>query len=121
MKSHRIKSCITIATTSSISLSEKLRDKLGRSKIRQNHEEEKGNFPCGHSNCEICKILEPGKGFKCTVTGEVFKMNFQTDCNSICVVYLLTCRICEKQYNDSAITKFRERFNQYKSIFEVAR
>ena len=57
-----------------------LRDKLVRSKIRQNDEEERGNFPCEHSNCEICKILEPGKEFKSTVTGEVFKMNFHFDC-----------------------------------------
>ena len=92
-----------------------LRNKLVRSKIRQNNEGERGNFPCGNSKCEICKILEPGKEFKSTITGEVFKMNFHFDCNSICVVYLLTCRIREKQYISSTITKFRERFNQYKS------
>ena len=96
-----------------------LRDKLVRSKIRENDEEERGNFPCGHSNCEICKILEPGKEFKSTVTGEVFKMNFHFDCNSICVVYLLTCRICKKQYTGSTITRFRERFNQYKSNLKL--
>ena len=28
------------------------REKLVRSKIRQNDKEEKGNFPCRHSNCE---------------------------------------------------------------------
>ena len=72
-----------------------LRDKLVRSKIRQNDEEERRNFPCGHSNCGMCKILEPGKEFKSTVTGEVFKINFHFDCNRICVVYLLTCRICK--------------------------
>ena len=42
-------------------------------------------------------------------------MNFHFDCNSICVVYLLTCRIWKKQYTGSTITKFRQRFNQYKS------
>ena len=41
-----------------------LRDKLVRSKIRENDEEQRGNFPCGHSNCEVCKILEPGKEFQ---------------------------------------------------------
>ena len=62
-----------------------LRDKLVRSKIRGNDEDERGNFPCGHSNCEVCKMLEPRKEFKSTVIGEVFKMNFHFDCNSICV------------------------------------
>ena len=40
------------------------RDKLVRSKIKENDEGERGNFPSGHSNCEMCKILEPGKEFK---------------------------------------------------------
>ena len=95
------------------------RDKLVRSKIRENDEDERGNFPCGHSNCEACKILEPGKEFKSTVIGEVFKMNFHFDCNIICVVYLLTCRICKKQYTGSAITRFREQFNQHKSNLKL--
>ena len=98
-----------------------LRDKLVRCKIRENDEGEKGNFPCGHSNCEICKILQPGKEFKSAVTGEVFKMNFHFDCNSVCVVYLQTCRICKKQYTGSAITRFREQFNQHKSNLKLYR
>ena len=67
-----------------------LRNKLVRSKTRQNDKEERGNFTCGHSNCEICKILEPGKKLKTTVTGEVFNMNFHFDCNSIlwCIYWL---------------------------------
>ena len=93
--------------------------KIVRSKIRENEEEEWGNFPRGHNNCEICKILEPGKEFKSTITWEVFKINFHFDCNSICLVYLLTCRICKKQYTDSTITRFRERFNQYKSNLKL--
>ena len=54
-------------------------------------------------------MLEPGKELKSTITGQVFKMNFT------CVVYLLTCRMCKKQYTCSTITRFREWFNQYKS------
>ena len=76
--------------------SKTLRHKLVRPKIRQNDEEERGNFPCGHSNCETCKTVESEKEFKSTVTGEVFKMNFHFDCKCMCVVYLLTCRICKK-------------------------
>ena len=41
-------------------------------------------------------------------------MNFQFNCNSDCVVYLLTCKVCAKQYTGSTITKFRSRFNKYK-------
>ena len=34
------------------------------------------------------------------------------------VVYLLRCKTCGKQYVGSTITKFRERFNNYKSQFK---
>ena len=33
----------------------------------------------------------------------------------MCVIYLVTCKVCKKQYVGSTITKFRQRFNQYKS------
>ena len=42
-------------------------------------------------------------------------MNFQFNRNSDCVVYLLTCKVCAKQYTGSTINKFRSRFNQCKS------
>ena len=46
-------------------------------------------------------------------------MNFPFDCNSQCVVYLLTCKICKKQYVGSTITRFRLRYNQYKSNIKL--
>ena len=41
-------------------------------------------------------------------------MYFLFDCNSLCFVYLITCKVCKKQYTGSTVTKFRARFNQYK-------
>ena len=41
-----------------------LRDKLVRFKIRENHEEKRGNFPCGHSNCQICRYHSLGKNLR---------------------------------------------------------
>ena len=63
-----------------------LRDKLVRSKLRPDYEEEQGVFNCGRKNCDMCNILEPGNESKSTNSGVV---------NSGCVLYLLTCR---KQY-----------------------
>ena len=96
-----------------------LRDKLVRSKFKLTDDAERGNFPCGRGNCEICNILKPGKGFKSKVTGEIYKMNFHFDCNSLCVVYLITCKVCKKQYTGSTITKFRVPFNQCKSNLKL--
>ena len=46
-------------------------------------------------------------------------MNFHFDYNSICLVYLLTCGMCKKQYTGATITGSRERFNQYKSNLKL--
>ena len=53
------------------------------------------------------------------VTGEIYKMNFHFDCNSLCAFYLITCKVCKKQYPGSTVTKFRARFNQYKSNLKL--
>ena len=58
---------------------------------------------CGRRNCDICNILEPGNEFESTVTGKVYIINFHFHCNSECVVYLLTFKICRKQYLGSTI------------------
>ena len=44
-----------------------------------------------------------------------YKINFIFDCNSSDVIYLLSCKICGRQYTGTTVTRFRERFNQYKS------
>ena len=41
------------------------------------------------------------------------------DCNSDHVVYLLQCESCDKKYVGSTKTKFRQRFNVYKSYFRT--
>ena len=71
-----------------------LHDKLVCSKLKLTDDAELGNFPCRRGSCAIFNILKPGKEFKSTVTRETYKMNFHFDCNSLCVVYLITCKVC---------------------------
>ena len=37
------------------------------------------------------------------------------DCNEKCLIYLLTCKVCLKQYIGQTVDKFRLRWNNYKS------
>ena len=46
-------------------------------------------------------------------------MNFHFDCKSLCVVYLITCRVSKKEYTGSIVINFRARFNQYKSNLKL--
>ena len=63
----------------------------------------------------ICNYIEPGSKFKSFVTKKLYKINFRFDCNSSDVIYLISCKICGRQYTGTAVTRFWERFNQYKS------
>ena len=76
---------------------------------------DKGCYRCGDRRCRVCDFLVESKDFKSTVTGDNFVINFNVDCNSDHVVYLLSCARCEMQYVGSTITKFRTRFNNHKS------
>ena len=42
-------------------------------------------------------------------------MNHQVNCSEKCLVYLLTCNKCFKQYVGEILDEFRRRWNNYKS------
>ena len=91
-----------------------LKDHPIRSKLKTTYEKP-GVTICGRKNCEIWHILHEEDIFESSKTGKQYKINFSFNCNSRNVVYLLTCQTCEKQYDSSTVTKFKSRFNQYKS------
>ena len=92
-----------------------LRDKLIRSNLKPEDQKGLGNFQCCRRNCDMWNILYPSNQFRSTVTGEEYKIILHFNCNSDCVVYLLTSKVCGKQYTGWTITKVRLRFNQYQS------
>ena len=87
--------------------------------MRDSNDEENEIYKCGNINCDICNVLYLSNEFQSTVTEKRYHINFKFDCNSINVIYLLTCKRCRKQYVGYTITKFRSRFNQYKSHIKL--
>ena len=53
--------------------------------------------------------------FSSAVTNKIYKINHQFECNKRCLVYLLTCKKCLKQYVGQTIDTFRHHWNNYKS------
>ena len=51
--------------------------------------------------------------FKCKATGQYYKVKGTLSCNSVNVVYLITCQCCKLQYVGSVIT-FKESFHIHK-------
>ena len=64
--------------------------------------------------------MKEGDTFQNSDSTRFFK-NFsgRFDCNPHHVVYLLQCESCNMKYVGSTKTKFRQRFNVYKSYFRT--
>ena len=57
-----------------------------------------GSFKYNEKRSQTCRNLSEMDTFSSTTTGGAYKMNQQFNCNSKCLVYLLTCMVCLKQY-----------------------
>ena len=73
--------------------------------------------PCGKKTCLVCDSISTAMTFTTEACQETFKI--QSDpltCYSEKVLYLLKCKICsEVPYVGKAESKFRYKFNNYKS------
>ena len=77
-----------------------------------------GSCKCYDKQCDVCdkqKHLTETPTFTSTVTQSTYKINHQFNCSESCLVYLLTCNKCFKQYVGQTVDKYRRRWNNYKS------
>ena len=99
------------------------KDTLVRAKVYQLTDEqaEKGTFKCnGRRSCQICALIVEGETFQNSNHSLSFTISSGAyHCNSENVVYLLQCDCCNRKYVGSTKTKFRQRFNVYKSYFRT--
>ena len=55
---------------------------------------EKGSSCCGKSRCETCFNIQETDTFQSFVTKEVYKINHHFHCDSKCLTYLISCKVC---------------------------
>ena len=48
------------------------------------------------------------------MTGDTFKINHSLNCDDKCLIYLVTCKQCNKQYTGETTDLLRNRCNNYK-------
>ena len=77
-------------------------------------ERKRGFCKCGNLRWLVFDSIEETDTFASTVTGESFKINHHLCCNDKCLIYLLTCKVCKKQYTGKTVDRFRLRWNNYK-------
>ena len=76
-----------------------------------------GSEPCEKNTCQVCDHIITPNTFTTNTYGDIFKIQSgPLNCNSEKVISLLRCKICDDtRYVGKAKTKFRLRFNNYKS------
>ena len=80
----------------------------------------KGSFRCNGSRCQICKKVVVTDEFTSFKTGKKYRINFELNCNSKCIIYLLNCKVCSKQYTGECTTAWRDRWHNYLSNMRKA-
>ena len=68
----------------------------------------KRTFKCNNTRCNVCDTLNLTREFTSSKTGQIFQINYELDCNAMSVIYLITCKICAKQYVGETTNKWRK-------------
>ena len=95
-----------------------LKDYLVRARLKPENSEArvKGTVKCRNKRLMICKNhLKIGHSFISKKTNKFYSINYQLDCNSDNVVFLISCKVCRHQYVGSTVTPFHFLFNNHKS------
>ena len=74
-----------------------------------------GSCKCYCKRCEVCKNVTETSTFISTTTQNTYKINHQFNCSEKCLVYLVTCNKCYKQYVRQTVDEFCRTWNNYKS------
>ena len=109
-----LKHLFTLGPMVSFRSSRKISSYLVRAKLYP-VERSVGSFNCKRPRSLICTYVTETDSFTSTVTGETYKINHKFDCIEKCLIYLLTCSKCRKQYVGPTVDTFRYRWNNYRS------
>ena len=109
-----VKSVFTLAPMISFRSARKLRSYLVRAKLYP-LKRTVGSVQCKGKWCQTYHNVKETETFTNTTTVKTFKINHKLNCNDKCLVYLLTCNVCLKQYVGQTVKEFRYRWNNHKN------
>ena len=109
------RSVFTPAPFISFRTAQNLRSHLVRSKLYP-LKRTTGSYKCNTPRCQVGKNVKECYEFSSHGTKETFKISHCFDSNSKCLIYLMSCKVCGKQYVGSTTERFRFQWNNYKSF-----
>ena len=93
-----------------------LKTHLVRSKVHRVEERLVGSRKCLRNRCQVCKNVVETDIFQSFVDKKVYKINHRFTCSDKCLVYLLSCKVCGRQYTGQTVDEFRYWWDSYKGI-----
>ena len=72
------------------------------------------SFKFGGRRCQVYLNVTETETFTSASTNQTDKVNHEFNCSESSLIYLLTCKICEKQYVWQTVDIFCSRWNNYK-------
>ena len=67
------------------------------------------SYKCKSKRCQVCNNITETDSFTCNNDQTNFKINHRFDCKGRCLIYLITCNECLKQYVGQTVDEFRHR------------
>ena len=94
-----------------------VKDYLVRSKTTNSDTVDSKSAQCSGERCQVCQYVQDTCEFE-DADGNKYNISKGVmNCSADFTVYEFHCSSCSKQYEESNITDFRYRFNNYKSAF----
>ena len=92
-----VKSVFTPVPMISFRSARKLSSYLIRAKLYPS-EGTVGSVQFKEKRCQTCHNVKGTENFTSTTTDKTFKIKYKLNCDDKCLLYLLTCNVCLKQY-----------------------
>ena len=116
----KVISGFTPAPFGSFRTARNLRIHLVRSKLYP-LERKTGSQKFKFQRCLTCKNVQECDTFSSYITKESSIINHHFNCNSKCLIYLMSCKLCGKQYVESTTERFRFQWKNYKDNIRKAK
>ena len=85
-----------------------------RAKVYPAEERLVGSRKCLRNRCQVCKNFVETDTSKVLWTKRLIRLITDITCSDKCLVYLLSCKFCGRQYTRQTVHEFRYRWNNYK-------
>lgn len=76
--------------------------------------------PCNVPRCQTCHMMSPACTFK-SATGAISSITGNYNCKTSNAIYLMTCKVCKKQYVGETKLSISRRINLHRSDYNTRR